>query len=215
MYEYQVKSAREAVDRIPFDPSEVGDFVTKLLNESPTAQVLIFYSYLDDRIQNILALQMHHFESQNAIDRVFGLNGPLNTFSSRILIAYHLGWIAEELKTRLDAFRKMRNVFAHRAFKVTITDPDITSHLAALDYTPTGIFENLKVAVPTLPFTSNLLCNLIVLALRTFEQLLVLPIARAHHVSPGDVLHYEEQPLLTKRVQHTLVESLLIAGAHK
>jgi DNA-binding MltR family transcriptional regulator len=118
--------------------------------------------------------------SQNAIDRVFGLNGPLNTFSSRILIAYHLGWINNEQRGRLNAFRSIRNAFAHRAFEISITDPEIRGHLAVLDHGLTEMYASLTVAIPTQPFKPNLLCNLIVLALRTFEQLLVFPIARAH-----------------------------------
>jgi hypothetical protein len=43
------KLAHEAIDRISFDPLETEEFVGKLLNESATAQVLIFHCYFEDR----------------------------------------------------------------------------------------------------------------------------------------------------------------------
>ena len=67
--------------------------------------MLTLYSYLDDKIQTILSLQMRYLENQNARSRIFGPRGPLSNFSSRVLVAYHLGWLSNRQRLRLDAAR--------------------------------------------------------------------------------------------------------------
>jgi DNA-binding MltR family transcriptional regulator len=216
MYEFHIRGAREAIDRLSFDPMDVPDLISKLKKESQTAQILIFYSYLDDRIKSILALQMDDLASQTAQERVFGLGGPLNGFSSRILIAYHLGWLSNDQKNRLEAFRRIRNEFAHNAFKIDFNDTRIAALYANIDYAATGIFQRVNESVPEIVVTASVLANLVVLALRTFEQLLVFPIARSFHVDPNHInVIDDKQPALLKRVLHALTKSLLVTGEEK
>ena len=213
MYKCQLDNARRHLDSLAFDPSDVDQFVTKLLKESPTAQVLIFYSYLDDRVQNILALQMRYLQTNESRDRVFGVNGPLETFSSRILIAYHLGWLSDDRRRRLDAFRKVRNAFAHNAFKLSLTDPIIRSHLATIDHRPTGVYDRISSDPLNADFSPTLLSDLVTLTIDTFRELLLNPIAIAHHVNAHDIVQpREEQPALMKKVEHILIKSLLMTG---
>src|SRR5262249_41418927 len=162
---------------------------------SPTAQVLIFHSYLEDRIRGILALQMKHLESKKAQERLF--DGPLDTFSSRILIAYHLGWLSETQYRRMEAFRNLRNEFAHNPFKVSLTDNNIRSFLATIDYGSTGIYERISANPINSYFVPNLLSNLITLTMFTFHDLLLLPIAIANYVDHNDIINpREDQPAL-------------------
>jgi DNA-binding MltR family transcriptional regulator len=205
-----INQARSVIDQIPFDTLDLESFTEKLLSESDTARVLIFASYLDDRLQNLLIRQMRNLDSQNSIDRLFGVNGPLDTFSRRVLISYHLGWISEDTKQRLDAFRKVRNAFAHRAFKVSIGDPQIASLLATFDHSSQGIFQELQ---SDSTFTPNLLCNLVLLAFRVFEEMLVWPVARAFLiVTPKDISGSEDPPQVLKPLRDQAVRALLIAG---
>ena len=213
MYEFNLKAACDAIDRLSFDPMEVPTFVNNLKDESETAQVLIFYSYLDDRVKSIIALHMHDLTSQTAQDKLFGTNGPLNTFSSRILLSYHLGWLTVDQKERLEAFRKVRNEFAHRAFQVDFKTPTIASHVARLDYTSTGLFERLSKSVPRIAVHPTVLANLVLLALKTFEQLLVFPIAKTFHVDPYSIIN--KRPALLRTVQHSLTECLLLTGTEQ
>ena len=134
IYDTQVKRAREQIDTLTFDPEEVEDLARRLQKELQPAQVLIFYSYLDDRIQQLIQVQLRPNQGKGEMDRLFGINGPLSTFSSRVLLAYHLAWLSDGIRDKLDAFRKIRNEFAHRAFKVTIDDPSLKSHLATLSF---------------------------------------------------------------------------------
>jgi DNA-binding MltR family transcriptional regulator len=205
--------ARAVIEKIPFDPLDLEAFIEKLLSESDTARVLIFASYLDDRIQNLLMLQMLHLESQASIERLFGINGPLGTFSRRVLIAYHLGWITDDTKQKLDAFRKVRNDLAHRAFKVTVSDPQIAGQLAAFDASSQGIYQSLQQKLSR-PFTPNLLCDLVLLAWRVFEELLIFPVARSFLViRPKDLsIASDDPPEVLKRVLDQTVRGLLVAG---
>jgi hypothetical protein len=50
MYEAQLSSACNAIDSLTFDPMELPEFIQRLKAESDTAQVLIYYPHLDDRI---------------------------------------------------------------------------------------------------------------------------------------------------------------------
>jgi hypothetical protein len=166
-----IESAREAIDRLSFDPFDVEQFVRTLLKESETAQVLIFSSYLDDRLQSLLTLQMVHLDSQNSVDTIFGTNGPLDTFNRRILIAYHLGWVTDGTKRRVDAFRKLRNALAHRAFAISFDDPQIASYRNILDYGPSGLYDNMNEAPDiTRPFKPTLLTDIVMMAGRLFEE---------------------------------------------
>ena len=163
IYDTQVKEARAHIDRLTFDPQEVEDLARRLQSESQTAQVLIFYSYLDDRIQQLIQLQLRPNQSKAEVDRLFGVNGPLSTFSSRILLAYHLAWLSQDIREKLDAFRKIRNEFAHRAFKIAIDDPSLKPHLAMLNFGIPAMMD--KANIDKGPLFDCLLCQLVMLAL--------------------------------------------------
>lgn len=211
IYDTQVKQARRLIDELSFDPQEVEDLARRLQKESPTAQVLIFYSYLDDRIQQLIQLQLRKNQSKTETDRLFGVNGPLSTFSSRILIAYHLTWLSDDIREKLDAFRKIRNEFAHRAFKIMIDDPSLKPHLATLKF---GIPEMMqRDNIEQAELFDCLLCQLVMLALNTFQEMLLLPAAKAMSVAPRDVAgSFEDCPALLKKIQLTMSGALVLAA---
>jgi len=213
VFKFQVASARRRIEKIDFDTAEINEFVTQIRQDSPTAQVLTLHSYLDDKIQTILSLQMRYLESHNARSRIFGPRGPLSNFSSRILVAHHLGWISNRQQLRLDAFGKLQNVFAQRAFDTSLADSYVANQLSIIDYGPTGIFERTKESAADPSFSPNLLCNLIVLTMHTIYELIVLPIALAYHLDPRlIVIPREKQPFLLERAESALIGALLIAG---
>ena len=211
LYDNQVKQAREHIDTLPFAPEEVEDLAVRLRNESQTAQVLIFYSYLDDRIQQLIQLQLRPNQSKVETDRLFGLSGPLNTFNSRILLAYHLGWLSDRTRNKLDAFRRIRNEFAHRAFKIKIDDPSLKSHLETLNYDIPAIMRKAGIEQPAR--FENLLCQLVLLALHTFEDMIVMPAAKQRNVSPNDVAGaFSDAPALLKKISLTMSAAIMLAA---
>jgi DNA-binding MltR family transcriptional regulator len=211
VYDAQVKQAREQIDKLTFDPEEIEDLARRLQTESQTAQVLIFYSYLDDRIQQLIQLHLRMNQSKSETDRLFGVNGPLSTFNNRVLIAYHLGWLSDDIRAKLDAFRKIRNEFAHRAFKVTIDDPSLKPYLTTLDFALSAMMD--KSNIEKGPLFDCLLCQLVMLAIQTFQELIVLPAANAMHVMPGDVAStFDDAPALLRKMNLTMSGALILAA---
>jgi len=57
------------------------------------------------------------------------INGPLNSFSSKIVIGYALGIYDERMRNDLDIVRKIRNAFAHSRKLIQFDDPLIVNEL--------------------------------------------------------------------------------------
>lgn len=212
IYGEHVKQARTELEGVSFEHADLVDLVIKLRTESETAQILIFYSYLDDRILGLLARQMVSLDTSAAKEGVFGSNGPLGSFSNRIRLAYHLDWLSRESWSRLDAFRRIRNEFAHRAFKISIDDPAIVDKLKIIDYGLQKMFENIVPAEHHASLNA-VLPRLVMLSHRTFVELLVRPIAKAHHVHPEHIMmNYGEQPENMKELGRSVAKATLIAA---
>ncbi len=209
LYDHQVGEARQQIDEFDFDADDMEDLFIRLVDETETAQVLIFFSYLDDRMKAIITANMVNVESTTAKERLFGLNGPLSTFNTRTLMAFHLGWLSPDLKQMLDAFRRIRNAFGHKAFKVSFEDQEIIDEWARIDINVMNVLERVipqiadfpAYGVGELPRSRERLCTLALLANRTFEELIVLPAARSFMVSPNDICKdFDNRPELITRL---------------
>ena len=212
IFNFQLASARRQIEQLDFDAAEIDEIITDIRHDSPAAQVLALYSYLDGKMQALLSFQMRHLETQNARNRIFGPFGPLRDFSSRVLVAYHLGWVSNRQRLRLDAFRKLHSVFAQRV-NVSLTEEYVANLLNIIDYGPTGIFERTRESAGDPSFSPNVLCNLAVLTFHTLYELMVLPIALSYHLAPTLIVSpREKQPALLERVENALIRSLVIAG---
>lgn len=219
MFTRNVISARAEIDGSDFELSELENFIIQIRKESETAQILVFYSYFDDRLQRMLESRFEALDSKNSIERIFGLNGPLSSFHNRTLIAFHLGWLSADTKQKLDAMRKIRNEFAHRAFRVSLLDPELKRLAEAIGYDETLVsmleaaFE-VSDGAPGFPELgkNRTLCKLLLLALRTFEDILVLPVARQYSVPPAAIATpYEEAPALLRRIRTASTRAILLA----
>lgn len=207
-----VKKARESVEKTTFDVSDFSLLFSRLRDESETAQVLIFGSYLEDKIYDLIKAKLHDVRSKQIEDALFGSNGPFATFGSRIAIAYHLGWIAEEQKERLTAFRKIRNKFAHEAFKTRLADEDLASHLkkisqldSLLSSVRASLDEKQRAKLPEdheITTAQRYLCDFALLGRDAFVDLLLYSAARAYHVDFNSVagLKDDEGPKVVKDV---------------
>jgi hypothetical protein len=215
-YEHTVKQASAAIDAFSIEHGSIVDLVAKLLTESETAQVLIFYSYLDDAIERLMRLHMHDVSSETARDAVFGFNSPLGSFGARVAMAFHLGWITSKHKVRLTAFRKVRNEFAHRAFKTSIGDPLVASQLKLIDYDIEKMLEPHKDVLAEqydMRKENILLSRLIMLASQTFVELLTLPVARGFRIHLGSITgSFDNSPELIKNVRRSMSRALLAVG---
>ena len=90
-------------------------FQTMLANahaESDRACALILAANLDNRLKDVLSA-FFVVMSENQEKEIFSGNGALSTFSSKIKLAYALGFLANDERHDLDIIRKVRNDFAH------------------------------------------------------------------------------------------------------
>ncbi|UDL90283.1 hypothetical protein LGH82_02545 [Mesorhizobium sp. PAMC28654] len=222
MYDHQVGVAKSAIDKTKFDSSAMPNIFRRLHKESETSQVLVVSSYIEDRVTNLFQNQLVDLNSEAAKDRLFGSNGPLGTFGGRITMAYHLGWLTKGTVDRLSNFRKVRNIFAHKAFSASYTDQrvrelfvplvgalelfDSRAVVAAIELDNSQGVR--RVSEATEP--ERYLCSLALLAGDVFRELLVMPEAVRHRVSPGDIASsYDAQPQVLAELLRNMVRCAL------
>src|ERR1700680_4401644 len=97
IYDARIRESRESTNKIQFDCSDLPELFKRLRSESETAQILIFSSFLDDKVTSLIK---SHLDSKNIEDAIFGGNGPLGTFGSRIALSFHLGWLSRTQKKK-------------------------------------------------------------------------------------------------------------------
>jgi DNA-binding MltR family transcriptional regulator len=226
-YDHQVGVARNAIDKSEFESGPMVNVFRRLHRESETSQVLVVSSYLEDRLVSLLQKQMRNLKSEDAKERVFGSNGPLGTFSSRITMAYHLGWLRKETVDRLNSFRKIRNIFAHQAFSVTYEDKRVKSlfvplvkYLERFDVAVLSAMEvdkhNSLRRIHEATDAQRYLCSLSLLAGDVCRDLLILPESIRYHVSPADIAGSETQmPHVIKQLNRDMIRCALeVLAAH-
>ena len=60
IYQAQVGQARENVCKLHFDCGNMPDLFQRLASESETAQILIFSSFLEDKVLSLIKLRLFH-----------------------------------------------------------------------------------------------------------------------------------------------------------
>jgi DNA-binding MltR family transcriptional regulator len=104
----------------------VYQFRTTLTAETDRGCSLMAASYLEAQLEAVL--QKIFVGTIKQKNDLFGFNGPVGTFSSKIKIAFAIGLISEEHFNDLNWIRKIRNEFGHD-FKPIGFD---TSHISNL-----------------------------------------------------------------------------------
>lgn len=93
---------------------------------SDRGMTIISASMLDNLLKDLL----EHFLIQNQkLDerkRLYSNNGPLSSFSNKMLMAHSLGLISEFEKKLLNNIRSVRNRFAHELAEVSFADASIS-----------------------------------------------------------------------------------------
>lgn len=90
---------------------EYADFRNELTKESDRGCALLAASHLDFLLIKMLKSKL--IGSNNQLDLLFDNNGPLGTFSSKILMSFSLGLISKIELDDLQIIRKIRNEFGH------------------------------------------------------------------------------------------------------
>jgi len=109
---------------------EFQDFRTSLLTESDRGSVLMAAAFIEDKITQLLETYM--INDTTIQKKIFGGNGALATFSSKIDISFLLGLIPKNIYNDLGVLRKLRNDFAHNAKSITFQTDYIKDRCNAL-----------------------------------------------------------------------------------
>jgi DNA-binding MltR family transcriptional regulator len=105
--------------------------INQLMKESNRGAVLVGVAYLDDLLIRLFKARLRLTETLS--EDLFESSGPLFTLSSRIKVAYSLGWIGPETFRDLNLLRKIRNDFAHLHIPITFEDPSVQSRCRELE----------------------------------------------------------------------------------
>jgi DNA-binding MltR family transcriptional regulator len=119
-----------AYDRLKFDHTELEK---SLLEEASALSdylrtcdsrtyCILAVSFMEDALRRLF-VNRWNISKRSEHDRHFGSNGPLSTFSQRVLIAKGLGWIGEEAVAEAQMLRRLRNEFAHNHRLLSLHDP--------------------------------------------------------------------------------------------
>jgi hypothetical protein len=84
-------------------------------NISDRAAVILQASSVENILQSVIETKMRKPLSNDLRDRIFEGNGPLSSFSHKILTGYALGLFGNVFRHDLDLIRELRNGFAHAA----------------------------------------------------------------------------------------------------
>ena len=122
---------------------EFNAFLEELNKESDRGAALICGAMLDDLLEKtISAFLIDHRDMKKLLN---GLNAPLGTFSSRIIMAYSLGLISEEEYEECNRLRSVRNEFSHRVHQ-HFTDQKVQDICSNLRFAAQSILQH-----PNLP----------------------------------------------------------------
>lgn len=215
-----VSDARDRVDQLNFDADELPTLISKLHTESDTGKVLIFFSYVEDRMFTLLKQLLRDISSKSEEDKLFGNNSPFGTFANKITLSYHLGWISKRQRDKLHAMRCIRNAFAHGAFACSLSDNNLKGYVNTIQngslerlgriidaLKEARYYENEKdMMILSRPISHQVLflSSLVFLATDTFVELLAFPAALEQGVSPGSLLNQKEfKPAVIAKIDET------------
>jgi DNA-binding MltR family transcriptional regulator len=93
--------------------------------------VIASTAILDNELERALKKAMRPF-SKEMYKRLFGPFRPLSTFASKIVMAYALRIITEEIYVELEKIRHIRNEFAHSSKMLNFNSKEIAPKFLAL-----------------------------------------------------------------------------------
>ena len=104
----------------------------ELHSESERSAAIIGAAFVEDALQRALLSRMRSSLGSEDRRRLFGANGPLSTFSGKIIIGYATHLIGPRTRDDLDCIREIRNAFAHTVGSLSFETSQIAAHCAHL-----------------------------------------------------------------------------------
>lgn len=108
------------------DPSGVLAIQQEFYGGSDRGTAILQASALETILEDALSRVMRPLSSDDK-GRIFDGQGPLSTFSAKILLGYVLGVYGPKFRHDLDLIRELRNGFAHVRHALTFDIPQISA----------------------------------------------------------------------------------------
>jgi hypothetical protein len=96
------------------------------LASSARAAVLLQASLVEDTLRRMIQAKFMAGASADVVIRVFEANGPLSTFSNKIIMGHALGLYGNIFRHDLDIIRELRNGFAHTRRPLEFETKEVT-----------------------------------------------------------------------------------------
>jgi hypothetical protein len=107
-----VKAFKTFVETLP-DFSHALAMEQEFYLGSDRAAVILQASNVEGILESLLQTKMRQPLSNDLRDRLFDGNGPLSTFSHKVMLGYALELYGPVFRHDLDLIRELRNGFAH------------------------------------------------------------------------------------------------------
>jgi hypothetical protein len=114
------------------DDEMVADISATLDSESDRGAFILSATSIEDSLEYAIGMRMKILETDVAARKeVFGSDGLLSTYSSKILMAYSLGIIDRRARKDIDLVREIRNACAHCRLPISMGLPDLANAVKA------------------------------------------------------------------------------------
>jgi hypothetical protein len=92
---------------------------------SDRSTVVLFGSFVETQLRRLLVSRIRNALNSNDRGLLFGNNGVISTFSSKIIVAYVFKIIGKTTRSDLDNIRVLRNEFAHSRIPFGFTTAEV------------------------------------------------------------------------------------------
>lgn len=141
---------KPSLSKLKYADINTSEFYAELNSDNDRACILVGAAALDHAMQRALS---HKFTYANKeeLDRLFfSPNGPLASFSNRILVSFALGLISPAERKDLDTVRHIRNALAHSPLTIKFSD-----EIVAVECKKLSVFNQLQAIVGFVPNDYN------------------------------------------------------------
>lgn len=113
------------------------------IRDTHAGHVLVTSSGISDLLKDALLTKMRRLTKREQ-EELFENFGPLNSFASRIALAFALDLIGPEMRKDLLTVKEIRNKFAHPERRYHFSDPvivDLCKRLSSYDPAPSDLLK--------------------------------------------------------------------------
>jgi hypothetical protein len=118
---------------------------------SDRSMAILMGASLESTLGDFLKLHLRNGLTARDRERLFGSNGPLGTFSSKIIMAYCFEYIGPDTRHDLELIRNIRNQFAHsrRPLRFAIKEvANVCAHLKYPDFPEVDVLGSYTSSAP-------------------------------------------------------------------